>query len=114
IPFFMKKIPIFITLFSLLFTVQNALAEDFPDVTDQTDYAEAIHWSVEEGITQGYEDGNWGPEDCLTRAQLSKMLLEYRLGEKAHYWMDNPEGSVDFTDVLEKEWFTRYIRHAQF
>lgn len=50
----------------------------FNDVNSTTDYQEAIFWTVETGITSGYGNGLWGPNDCVRRAELMKMVMEFR------------------------------------
>lgn len=48
---------------------------DFPDTQKDAFYTEYINWAVDKGIADGYENGNFGPNDILTRAQLSKIAV---------------------------------------
>ena len=55
---------------------EGAESADFSDVgTDY--YANAVDWAAEEGIISGYGDGNFGPNDSITREQLAVMLYRY-------------------------------------
>ncbi len=47
----------------------------FPDVSRSYVYASAISWAVTNNIVNGYVDGNFGPADTLTRAQVAKMVV---------------------------------------
>ena len=54
-------------------------AMDYDDVVDSDWYAEAIRWASSIGIVGGYDDGNFGPEDAITREQMAAMLYRYCL-----------------------------------
>lgn len=49
----------------------------FADVKSDMYYAAAINWAAENGIVKGYGDGNFGPEDAITREQMSNILMNY-------------------------------------
>lgn len=49
----------------------------YPDVEADTWYTEAICWGTEEGIVKGYGDGNFGPNDLITREQFATILYRY-------------------------------------
>ena len=68
-------------------------ASRFPDVATDDDRAGAIAAVDGAGILTGYEDGTFGPEDALTRAQLASMLVRT---------FDIPSVDEDppFTDVV--------------
>jgi len=46
----------------------------FPDVNTKHRYAAAIVHAYNAGIINGYENGNFGPGDTLTRAQVAKIV----------------------------------------
>jgi hypothetical protein len=54
-----------------------ALAAIFDDVPDDHTFAGDISWAQENGIVFGYGDGNFGPEDFMTRGQLTAVLHRY-------------------------------------
>ena len=49
----------------------------FPDVKNGEWYEDAAAWAKENGITRGYEDGTFGADDMVTRAQAVTMLMNY-------------------------------------
>jgi hypothetical protein len=40
-------------------------------------YSDAISWAVEQGIVNGYGDGNFGPNDPLTRQDMVTIFCRY-------------------------------------
>lgn len=91
---------------AMLLSAQSALAATgcFPDTNGH--WAETfICWLKDNGITSGYSNGNYGPEDYVTRAQMAvflqkaaeippstgQILVNVGLGEwKNHYINGNP------------------------
>ncbi len=49
----------------------------FPDVAGGQWYSEAVRWAASEGVITGYDNGNFGPSDPITREQLAVMLYRY-------------------------------------
>lgn len=63
-------------------TKEPAAAKRFSDVASGAWYAEYVSYATEKGLMNGYDDGNFGPNDHTTRAQIVTIL--YRLeGEPA-------------------------------
>ena len=54
----------------------------FPDVPAGCFYEAALNWASEHGIVLGYNDGNFHPDDPVTRAQLAALLRRYAGAEK--------------------------------
>ena len=72
---------------------EGAANAEFSDVgTDY--YANAVDWAAEEGIISGYGDGNFGPNDSITREQLAVMLYRYA-GSPA------TDTSLNFSDAAQ-------------
>ncbi|MFH0776333.1 MAG: S-layer homology domain-containing protein [Patescibacteria group bacterium] len=46
----------------------------FPDVNARYRYALAITYAAQNGIVNGYDNGNFGPNDTLTRGQVAKIV----------------------------------------
>ena len=51
--------------------------KDFPDVNSKEYYAKAIRWATKTGVVNGYNNGNFGPNDSITREQLATILSNY-------------------------------------
>lgn len=49
----------------------------FPDVAAGQWYADAVAWASANGIVTGYGNGNFGPEDTITREQLAVIFHRY-------------------------------------
>lgn len=52
-------------------------SESFRDVVDGAWYADAVGWAMETGVSAGYGDGCFGPDDIVTREQLAVMLAKF-------------------------------------
>ncbi len=52
----------------------SAKAAGFSDVPDGADYAKAVDWAVENGVTAGVAPGRFGPDMVCTRAQIVTFL----------------------------------------
>lgn len=49
----------------------------FPDVPSNMYYTEAVGWASDNGIVNGYQNGQFGPDDPITREQLATILQRY-------------------------------------
>ena len=49
----------------------------FKDVKDTEYYSTPIKWAASKGIVSGYSSGKFGPNDNITREQLSVILRKY-------------------------------------
>ena len=56
---------------------QTAGKAAFDDVPADAPYAKAVAWAAENGIVNGYGNGSYGPDDCVTREQLAAILYRY-------------------------------------
>lgn len=74
-------------------------AAAFPDVAPGQWYADAVAWASANGIVTGYDNGNFGPEDTITREQLAVIFYRYA----AYKGYDKtPAASLDgYTDAAK-------------
>lgn len=79
-------------------------AGPFPDVDERNNYAEAVGVLRDMGIMQGEPDGNFHPNNKVTRGQMAAIICRV-LGEQ-----DNliPDGT-QFSDVPENHWANSYV-----
>ncbi len=63
----------------------------FDDVDPTAWYGGPIEWAAENGVVNGYGDGNFGPDDPITREQMAAML--YRYVKEKGYDVTVPEGA---------------------
>ncbi|MBU0981645.1 S-layer homology domain-containing protein [Patescibacteria group bacterium] len=100
----MKKLLTF--LLPTLFLFPQLASASFPDVTSETEYLKAIQWMSDNGVVQGYPDGNFKPDDCVDRVEFLKMEYEM-LGTE----MQDADLSI-FSDAKENEWYSPYLETA--
>lgn len=50
---------------------------NYTDVDSDAPYAEAIRWASGEGFVSGYGNGQFGPDDAVTREQMALILYRY-------------------------------------
>ncbi len=66
---------------SVLYRLEGSPAVDnktlFSDVSSDKYYSSAVTWASDNGIISGYSDGNFGPDDTITREQLASVLYRY-------------------------------------
>lgn len=101
----MKKI--IYTLIALL-TFSTTSFASFPDVDSETYYQAEILWMQSNNIISGYEDGNFGPDNCVTRAEFLKMLYETMEVDV----LGADVSLVTFSDINSNQWFTHYVATA--
>ena len=56
---------------------------DFSDVQATGWYWEAVQWGAQQGVTQGYEDGSFRPNEPITRQQMAVMLHRFHQGTES-------------------------------
>lgn len=101
----MKKI-----IFALPFLILLGLSIRvfaFDDVEETTPYGDAIAYVYEENIVEGYDDGDYKPENSINRAEFTKILME------AKYPGESTTTEGCFSDVPDNEWFTPSICTAK-
>lgn len=72
----------------------------FADVKEGIYYTKAVDWAVENAIVKGYGNGNFGPEDTITREQMAAILYRYSQFKK----YDTTQGGMavrEFPDSKE-------------
>ena len=89
-----------------LVTISNAAFND----ADEIDYKEAVDVLSGVGVLAGYENGDFGAKDTLTRAQACKIIAYLDLGQKTADAMVGT-GAV-FSDVAASNWAAGYIEYC--
>lgn len=81
--------------------------DPFVDVYASTDYNGSIIWMSDNEVIEGYGDGVFGPDNCVTRSELLKMIFEMKE-------IDETLSTADlFSDTPEGQWYTPYVRTAR-
>ncbi len=72
-----------VTILYRLEGTPSAASSGFPDVAAGQWYTDAVSWAATNGIVTGYDNGNFGPNDMITREQMATILYRYA-GYKAY------------------------------
>ena len=56
-------------------TVSLAAGKMYSDIPDGADYAKAVRALSDLNIIAGYEDGTFGPDKQITRAEAAKLMV---------------------------------------
>ena len=72
----------------------------FGDIADGAWYAKAVRWAAGSGVVKGYDNGNIGPDDAVTREQMVTIL--YRFAQHKGYDVSAGEDTniLSFNDAL--------------
>ena len=81
--------------------------KDFPDVSIKQYYGNAVKWASAKNIVNGYNNGNFGPNDNITREQLAVILNNY-----AKYKGKNVNKTADISKYNDWYKITGYARPA--
>ena len=89
-----------------LVTISNAAFKD----ADQISNKEAVEVMNLVGVLAGYDNGDFGAKDTLTRAQAAKIIAYLDLGGKT---ADAIKGTgVVFSDVKATAWYAGYVEYC--
>lgn len=93
---------------ALDYEIAESVSENpFSDVDASAWYAPYVATAKEAGITSGYSDGTFKPDRPIQRGEALKMLfLSANIEVSA-------EGSSEFPDVSESDWFFGYVKKAR-
>ena len=107
----MKKNLLTCSLILSMLMAQVAFATpSFSDVDETTVYSDSITWMAENGVIQGYQDGSFGPDQCVNRAELLKMLY---LSSEKNVEAVNPADNNIFSDTSSPDaWYFPYVSQA--
>lgn len=68
--------------FLLLGIVISPVNATFPDVSSDYIYSDAINYVQEEGIVNGFNDGTFKPEQTITRAEFTKVIVNTKFDKE--------------------------------
>lgn len=74
-----------------------------PDLSQDQWYYSAVEYSLIKGWFAGLEDGRFGPEEPLNRAQLAQVL--WTAAGSPELWAVDVSQATGFTDVSPADWF---------
>ncbi len=93
----------FVAMLGRLHGAEEKLTSKYPDIaSDKLDwYNGYVGWASENGIITGYSNGNFGPNDPVTREQMATIISRYidYTGVIAKLSIDAPAGFPDIASV---------------
>lgn len=103
----LKKLIALIAVLALTLSTV-ALGATYTDVAEDSAYSVAVESLSKLGIVEGYEDGTYGPEQAVTRAEMATLIARIQgYGETAA-----ANTATVFTDVPADYWASGYIALA--
>lgn len=81
-------------------------AETFADVVSGAYYENAVKWASKNKLVSGYGNGNFGPDDAITREQMAVILFRFA-AHMGFGWQSKGDTSV-FSDAASISKFARY------
>ena len=88
-----------------LVTISNAAFKDADKISNK----EAVDVMAAVGVLAGYDNGEFGATDTLTREQAAKIIAYLELGSKA---ADALVGGATFTDVASTRWSAGFVGYC--
>jgi len=86
-----------------------AFAISYPDVPETADYNQAVTELSALGVVNGFEDGTFRPDENVTRAQITKMVVT-ALGNTAVSQAEASTGrDTQFQDVPGSHWASGFV-----
>lgn len=105
----LKKVISSVAALTIVASSVAAFAVDFPDVESTASYAQAVQELSALDVISGYEDGTFGPDKLVTRAEITKMIVD-ALAERSS--AEASTESTKFADVSADHWAKGYINQG--
>ena len=100
------------TLDNIDLDIEKYKKSSFKDVSTDAWYAKYIEWAAGNKVVCGYGNGNFGPEDLITRQEMAKMLNNFLKAIQLELEAKHTE--IKFKDVEEiAEWAKEDILEIQ-
>ena len=101
----LKKVISSVAALTMVASSVAAFAVDFPDVESTASYAQAVQELSALDVISGYDDGTFGPDKLVTRAEITKMIVD-ALAERSS--AEASTESTKFADVSADHWAKGY------
>ena len=104
----LKKITALVIVLAMALS-SVAFAATFTDVSEDASYNEAVQIMTSLGLLVGYEDGTFGPDKTITRAEFAAVMVRAMNMEDA---AKGASVNTGFTDVPADHWSSGYVAVA--
>ncbi len=88
------------TLFNMAGTPEAEIGFEMPQDVGKSWYKEAVAWALENNIASGYWNGDFGPNDPVTREQMAVMLWRYAKYKDMDVSNGEYPGIYNYADVF--------------
>lgn len=105
----LKKVISSVAALTMVASSVAAFAVDFPDVESTASYAQAVQELSALDVISGYDDGTFGPDKLVKRAEITKMIVD-ALAERSS--AEASTESTKFADVSADHWAKGYINQG--
>lgn len=105
----LKKVISSVAALTMVASSVAAFAVDFPDVESTASYAQAVQELSALDVISGYDDGTFGPDKLVTRAEITKMIVD-ALAKRSS--AEASTESTKFADVSADHWAKGYINQG--
>ena len=105
----LKKVISSVAALTMVASSVAAFAVDFPDVESTASYAQAVQELSALDVISGYDDGTFSPDKLVTRAEITKMIVD-ALAERSS--AEASTESTKFADVSADHWAKGYINQG--
>ncbi len=103
----LKKIAALVIVLAMALSTVSFAA--FTDVKEDASYNEAVTVMSALGLLKGYEDGSFGPDKTITRAEFAAVVIRMLGLEDA---AAGAATATNFTDVPATHWAAGYVKMA--
>lgn len=105
----LKKVISSVAALTMVASSVAAFAVEFPDVDATASYAQAVQELSALDVISGYDNGTFGPDKLVTRAEITKMIVD-ALAERSS--AEASTESTKFADVSADHWAKGYINQG--
>lgn len=106
----MKKALVVLLAVAMVFAFATS-AMAFSDISAEASKTQdAINRFAAYGVINGYEDGTFGPDNTITRAEFATIVIRYTGNEILADALKT--AASEFTDVKAGEWYAGYVNAA--
>jgi hypothetical protein len=109
----LKKVISAVAALSLSASSIAAFAAGFPDVEETASYAQAVQELSALNVISGYDDGTFKPDNLVTRAEISKMIVDALAEGNEAAASSNASKFADVSNAgTDGHWATGYINQG--
>ena len=95
----LKKVISSVAALTMVASSVAAFAVDFPDVESTASYAQAVQELSALDVISGYDDGTFGPDKLVTRAEITKMIVDLLQNVHQQRHQQNQQSSLMFQQI---------------